>query len=53
MKLIDKYLLSDNTEAKTCFHCHKEKPMARKNICDKCSKELAAWRAKRNDKGVE
>ena len=50
MKLIDKYLLSDDVEAKTCFHCHDAKPEPRKTICKKCSKELAAWRAKKGCK---
>jgi hypothetical protein len=50
MKLLKKYLLSDNVETKTCFHCHKAKPMARKNICEKCNKILADWRAKKDNK---
>jgi len=49
MKLIGKYLISDS-ENKQCFHCHNSKPMARKNICEKCSKELESWRAKKNNK---
>ena len=50
MKLLDKYLLSDDVEAKSCFHCHKSKPAPRKNICEKCIKELASWRAKKDNK---
>ncbi len=50
MKLINKYLLSDDVEQKTCFHCHKAKPAPRKNLCDKCSKSLADWRANKCNK---
>ena len=47
MKLIKKYLISDKTEKK-CFHCHQNTPEQGKNICGKCSKELEAWRNKKN-----
>lgn len=51
MKLVNKYLISDAAE-KTCFHCHKAMSEKGKNICGKCSKELEAWRNKKN-KGKE
>lgn len=52
MKLINKYLISDETD-KMCFHCHKVPPEKGKNICGKCSRELEAWRKKSEtaDKG--
>jgi hypothetical protein len=50
VKLVNKHLISDATtnNGKECFHCHNIKTGMKKNICDSCSRELEAWRNKKN-----
>ena len=48
-KVIKRYLISDG-EDKVCYHCHSNKPGPKQNICEKCLKELEAWKNKKNKK---
>ncbi|MCK5020476.1 MAG: hypothetical protein KAS32_25795 [Candidatus Peribacteraceae bacterium] len=47
MKLIDKYIVEDE---KMCFHCKTSPAAPKQGVCAKCSKELDAWRNKKNKK---